>query len=73
MNPSCLRILLAEDDMLVAADLEACLREAGHEVLAVEARGDSALSAARGYCNLLAITARVRGLYTDTDIVRSPH
>jgi len=38
---------LVEDDNSVAAALEACLREAGHEVLAVEARGDITLTATR--------------------------
>lgn len=47
MNACCLRVLLAEDDALLAADLEACLREAGYEVMAIEARGDCALTAAR--------------------------
>jgi len=47
METSPLRILLVEDDNSVAAALETCLREAGHEVLAVEARGDVTLTATR--------------------------
>ncbi|MDO7876563.1 response regulator [Hymenobacter sp. ASUV-10] len=47
METSSLRILLVEDDRNVAAALETCLREAGHEVLAVEARGDITLTATR--------------------------
>lgn len=47
METSSLRILLVEDDRSVAATLETCLREEGHEVLAIEARGDITLTATR--------------------------
>jgi CheY-like chemotaxis protein len=47
METSPLRILLVEDDNTVAAALETYLREAGHEVLAIEARGDITLTATR--------------------------
>lgn len=47
MESNYLRILLAEDDTTIAHELETCLRDAGHEVLAVEARSEAALTATR--------------------------
>jgi DNA-binding response OmpR family regulator len=62
MNPSSLRILLAEDDTLLASDLEACLREAGHEVMSVAACGDAALNAARLLQpDVVVLNVRMRG------------
>lgn len=47
MDSTYLRILLAEDDASIAQELAACLRDAGHEVLAVEARSEATLTATR--------------------------
>lgn len=47
MNPSFLRVLLAIDPNQQATFFEQYLMEAGHEIVAVEARGDVALKAAR--------------------------
>ena len=47
MHPSFLRVLLATDATRPAAPLEEYLREAGHEIIVVEARGDVVLKAAR--------------------------
>jgi CheY-like chemotaxis protein len=47
MESTSLRILLAEDDATIAYKLETCLRDAGHEVLAVEARSEVTLTASR--------------------------
>ncbi|GAA4357467.1 hypothetical protein GCM10023185_22210 [Hymenobacter saemangeumensis] len=62
MTSDCLRILLVEDDAAVAADLLACLQEAGHEVLSVEARSDFALTAARLLQpDVVVLNVRLRG------------
>ncbi|MDO7846935.1 hypothetical protein Q5H92_11245 [Hymenobacter sp. M29] len=47
MNPFFLRVLLAADSAHEAAAVEHYLHDAGHEVVRVEARGDTALKAAR--------------------------
>jgi CheY-like chemotaxis protein len=57
-----LRLLLAEDDALVAADLVAGLHEAGHQVVAVAARGDEAIRLAQARRpDLLLLNLRLRG------------
>jgi chemotaxis response regulator CheB len=47
MNPSFMRVLLAIDTDQQATFFEQYLADAGHEIVAVEARGDLALKAAR--------------------------
>jgi CheY-like chemotaxis protein len=62
MNSTYLRILLAEDDATLVHELETCLRDAGHEVLAVEARSEAALTATRLLQpDVVLLNARLRG------------
>jgi len=44
-----LRILIVEDEFIVAADLEAKLRKLGHEVVGTAASGEESLSLAEQY------------------------
>ena len=62
MHTHFLRILLAADSGQQATTFEYCLRQAGHEVVAVEARGDTALRAARLiYPDLVVLGGPLRG------------
>jgi CheY-like chemotaxis protein len=44
-----LRLLIVEDELLIAMDLELQLAELGHEVVAIAADPDQALAAAKAY------------------------
>jgi len=62
METTSLRILLAEDDATIVHELETCLRDAGHEVLAVEARSEVTLTASRLLQpDVVLLNARLRG------------
>ncbi|HEX8329402.1 MAG TPA: hypothetical protein VF629_17835 [Hymenobacter sp.] len=62
MNTSFLRVLLAADSVQQTAFFEHHLREAGHEVVTVEARGDATLKAARLiFPDLVVLSCPLRG------------
>ncbi|HEX8503812.1 MAG TPA: hypothetical protein VF630_00475 [Hymenobacter sp.] len=62
MNTSFLRVLLAADSAQQTLFFEQYLREAGHEVVAVEARGEAALKAARLiHPDLVVLSGPLRG------------
>ena len=62
MNTSILRVLLAADTVQQTTFFEQYLREAGHEVVTVEARGDATLKAARLiFPDLVVLSCPLRG------------
>lgn len=70
MNPSSLRVLLAVDSNQQAFFFESYLSEAGHETVAVEARGDAALKAARlVHPDVVVVGAPLRGPLDDGALV----
>ena len=65
------RILIVEDEAIVATDIERCLEDAGFEVAAIAASADDALQeAAREHLDLILMDIRIQG---DRDGIEAGH
>lgn len=66
------RLLLAEDDALIAADVAECLLADGHRVVATLARGAAVLAACRQHRpDALLLNVRLRGPLSGLDVAQT--